>query len=101
MGETVNKRQQIVDSLIHNPDELLLKKPFTRGAQINIKAGSGNVYAEVGEKVTAHTPQIKRRIIQQEEFALELDPACHKILFDENVPSITMKLKDGTFMDTV
>lgn len=99
MGETVSKRQQIVDSLIHNPDELLLKKPFTRGAQININAGSGNVYAEVGEKVTAHTPQIKRRIIQQEEFAMELDPACHKILFDENVPSITMKLKDGSFMD--
>lgn len=91
------KKAKIVKGFLDHPETMLQKKPFTRGAKITKSEGKKEV--EVGETITATTPQIKRNVVPQEQFAMELDPACHKILNDMNVPSITMKLKDGSFYE--
>lgn len=43
----------------------------------------------------ASLPRIRKTIVSQDRFAKELDPLSHDVLFDENIPSICMKLKDG------
>jgi len=94
------KKQEIVQGYLNNPETMLQKKPFTRGAKIKTDSSADSKKeVDVGETITVTSPRIKRFVVPQEQFALELDPDCHKILSDENVPSITMKLKDGSFYE--
>lgn len=86
-----NVREQI-EELLSNPDLLRRKAPFTRGADI-----SDNFYGrtiKLNETVDAKLPIYNKYIVSQSQFLRELDPNCHDVLFDENVPSITMKVKD-------
>ena len=91
-------RQQI-DELLANPDLLIRKKPFTRGTIDPQYNSYVNKQVYIGEDFEAKLPSLKRYIVTQDQFLRELDPYSHAVLFDENVPSITMKLKDGSYQD--
>lgn len=93
--------EQIKD-YISNPEKLLMKKPFLRGASslegYSSRNGSDGE-AEVGQTFRAELPAFAKDIVTQSDFAMELDPNSHKILFDDAVPSITVKSNDGTYVD--
>ena len=90
---------EIVRGLIADPKKLILRKPFTRGLAgwgDDDHCGDELRYDEV---LPASLPNIKRIVVTQEQYMAELDPRSHKVLFDDNIPSITMKLSDGSYMD--
>lgn len=90
-----------IEYLLEHPEELLKKKPFTRGCDKPEPESPDlqNRTAEVGEVQTATLPKFDRRVISQSRYLAELDPACHDVLFDENIPSITAKLNNGSYVD--
>ena len=99
----MRSREEIVAGLLADPERLLMKKPFTRGMDIepsvsdrlhNILSGKS---VEIGGMTRARLPRVRLYTVTQEQFAAELDPDCHKVLFDQNIPSITMKLQDGSW----
>lgn len=90
-----------INALLQYPDKLLQKKPFTRGAssQSQIKFGFGGASIGITGTVKATLPDVKKEIVPQSQFPIELDPFSHRVLFDENVPSITIKAKKGGFLE--
>lgn len=93
----MNEYENQIVSLIRNPQQLLQKQPFYRGYDLNSKSYYKCLLKSVGlnETIEASIPRIKKRIITQDEFLMELEPSNHKVLYDQNVPSITMKLDNG------
>lgn len=90
--------QQQIDYLLADPERLLEKKPFTRGAEMStLESGELSVYA--GGMIRARLPKVKRKVISQDQYISELDPNMHTVLFDENIPSICVKFNDGTFQE--
>lgn len=90
--------QEQINYLIANPERLLERKPFTRGADMNtVESDEPTVYA--GGRVRARLPKVKRNVISQDQYIAELDPNMHTVLFDENIPSICVKFNDGSFQD--
>lgn len=86
-----------IENLLLQPDNLLKKPPFYRGIKIN-EGKMGNTVKQNGT-MTVKLPSMQREIVTQEQFAKELDVYSHDVLFDENIPSITVKIKDGGFLD--
>lgn len=86
-----------VEALLAQPQYLLKKPPFFRGLKRN---GIENTAAvpQTGT-VTVSLPDLQRYTVSQDRFARELDVYAHDVLFDENLPSITVKLKDGGYLD--
>lgn len=97
----MNEYEKEIASLINNPEQLLQKEPFYRGYDMNNKMCPlfGRKSVGLNETVEARIPRIKKRVISQDEFLMELDPNNHKVLYDQNVPSITMKLDNGGFVE--
>lgn len=91
-------RKELIEKLLSDPDKLRLKKPFTRGADRSKGAIEGAI-AEVGESIQASLPIYDRYIVRQERFMRELDPNCHDVLFDENIPSICVKIADNDYRE--
>ena len=87
------KRTKRIEQLLADPDKLLYKKPFTRGGELRTSSESTT---DLNTLSRVSLPDITRTIVTQEEFLSELDPKCHKILFDKNVPVMTAILQDGT-----
>lgn len=50
---------------------------------------------EVGELTRAELPSFSRVIVTQAQFLAELDPNSHEVLYDDNIPSIAVKINDG------
>lgn len=92
-------RNKIVE-LLSNPEGLKEKEPFTRGLSIGYgdEANGREIDSSVKTQM-ATLPKYKRIIVTQEQFMKELDPCSHNVLFDENIPAITMKLQDGGFVE--
>lgn len=91
--------KEIIADYINHPERLLRKKPFTRGFDgVNDLYRDGG-YATVGETVTASLPDHARIIVSQSQFLAEYDPASHKVLFDDNIPAITVKTDDGIYRE--
>lgn len=91
-------KEQEIQRLLSNPELLLMKKPFTRGAEMKGRRGAlGKV--DVAQKTTAVLPQYSKIVVPQEQFAMELDPNCHNVLFDDNIPSICVKLTNGAYRE--
>lgn len=86
-----------IKKLISEPERLIIKKPFTRGAETPRDVFEGQV--KVGERKTAKLPTRLSRAVSQELFMNELDPNCHAVLFDENIPSICVKIQDGDYRE--
>lgn len=91
-----SRHEQRIDWLIGHPDELIKKRPFTRGGD---PVSSDEVTTEVGEFMTAELPDFRKAVVSQKQFIDEFDPARHKIHHDENVPSITVKLRTGGYCE--
>ena len=91
--------KELKASLLKDPNLLKKKKPFTRGMAEESFATFGPTMVDVGEELDASLPTFKRIVIPQEQFLRELDPYCHDVLFDENLPSICVKIKNGGYRD--
>lgn len=90
--------QEQINYLLADPERLLERKPFTRGADMStVESEEPTVYA--GGRVRARLPKVKRNVISQDQYIAELDPNMHTVLFDENIPSICVKFNDGSFQD--
>lgn len=86
------KRKQKIAAFLADPDKLLYKKPFTRGGEL---VTSTETITDPNTEQRVSLPNVQRIIVTQEEFMAELDPKCHKILFDKNTPFMTARLEDG------
>ena len=92
-------RDEYKQSLLDDPMLLIQKKPFYRGVNSDSCSVKGNGLSEVNGTEQAVLPSFKFKKIGQWEFLKELEPESHKVLFDDNVPSITMKTNDGHFVE--
>ena len=90
--------KNIITDLLSSPQKLITKKPFTRGAERGVMPSISNT-CEIAGTITASLPKYKYYTVPQEQFLRELDPNCHDVLFDENIPSICVKLKDGGYYE--
>lgn len=89
------KRQDIINDYLANPQKLLLKKPFLRGtSSLAIKDSMDGNMVKTNAMREAVLPKVYKNVVSQERFARELDPNCHSVIFDENLPSICVKEKD-------
>ena len=95
-------RDEQIKELLANPNKLKSKKPFTRGAERykHIPRTSSNT-SGIGEMVEVNAPQVRGYIVPQEQFLRELDPACHDVLFNENLPSICVKVADNDYREII
>ena len=86
-----------VVELLLDRERLLSKKPFTRGG--TVKSGGRTQKVGAGGKVRAQLPRIKREVVSQDRYCAELDPYMHDVLFDDNIPSICVKVQNGGTME--
>ena len=91
-------REDIIKDFIAHPEKLLQKEPFTRGMDNDNDCYDGKTVSPNGT-LSARLPRFKRRVVSQEQFMRELDPASHDCLFDNNIPSICVKVQDGSYYD--
>jgi hypothetical protein len=97
--ERVDYRQKIEDLLLH-PDKLKVKKPFTRGmADDHSFVNRIDSKVDVGERISVSSPVLRRYVVPQEQFVRELDPNCHDVLFDDNIPSLCVKISKNDYRD--
>ena len=85
--------------LLNNPDRLRQEEPFTRGMERDFADYGIKRSVSAGETITAELPQVKQIVVSQQQFMRELDPRCHDVLFDENIPSICVKVADHDYRD--
>lgn len=88
-----------IEALLAQPDKLLMRKPFTRGADLDISQIGDVDEVYLNNKVKANLPKYMRIVIPQEQYLQELDPQCHAVLFDENIPSLCVKVKKDSFVE--
>lgn len=91
-------REEIKEQLLSDPIQLIQKKPFVRGLDLGNNRSFIPQRVGINETMQARTPSVEYHTVTQEQFLAELDPQSHKVLFDDNVPSITMKVR-GRFME--
>lgn len=89
--------EQELNRLLSDPNKLKEKKPFMRGADREMPYHPK--VCGIGEKISAVLPSHRGYVVSQEQFLRELDPNCHDVLFDENIPSICVKVADNDFRD--
>lgn len=92
-------REELIKELLANPDKLKSKKPFTRGAKRDYAPPMAGMPVGIGETVEVSAPRVKRKVVTQEQFLRELDPMCHDVLFNENLPSICVKIADDDYRE--
>lgn len=95
--------EETIRYLLADPERLLQKKPFTRGgdmdnAVLRSALSGARSTVDINETHRVRLPRLKKKIITQEQYLSELDPECHKVLFDQNIPSITQKLNNGHYV---
>lgn len=91
-------RDELKEQLLSDPIALRQKKPFVRGVDILSSSLNQCRKTYINETFDAQLPSIKYHVVSQDTFLAEIDPYSHKVLFDDNVPSITMKIK-GQFVE--
>lgn len=96
----MDRSEELKNELLSSPKKLLAKKPFTRGGDIE-RIDRSMERVNVNGKVEAKLPLYKKYVVSQEQFMAELDPNCHNVLFDENIPSICVKIGKNDYRDIV
>lgn len=95
------KKRLQIERLLAQPDKLLKKKPFCRKildkGQLSSSIDSGTV--DLTGTVSVALPNIRMDVVTQAQFMEELDVYSHRVLFDENVPAITIKSNKNGFME--
>ncbi len=85
-----------VEQLISSPEDLLQVTYFKRG--ISRKAiPSLPITGDANTTHKATLPNLEYQLLSQEKLLQELHPEAHDVLVDENIPSISVKLSDGTY----
>ena len=93
-----NDRESKKGEYIKSPDRLLYKVPFRRGIDNRSMYNSSDGQAfSYNEKKQVSIPKIRYKTVTQDTFMRELDPMCHDVLFDSNIPSICRKLDNGSY----
>lgn len=92
-----DKYELLKETLLSNPELLKKKIPFTRG--IDRAWTASNKAVEVNERIDVSKPSTKKIVVTQEQFQRELDPECHDVLFDDNIPSLCVKVSDGDYRE--
>lgn len=93
-------REEKKTYLLSNIQELLQKKPFFRGSDnSSVNDSYEGQSATVTETRTARLPKVRKKMVTQERFLKELDPMSHDVLFDNNLPSICVKLENGGYQE--
>lgn len=85
--------------LLSDPERLLMRKPYTRGTKDMARPYKFDTSIPVNGMIKATLPHINEYVVSEDELAKELDPRSHKVNFDENIPSITMKNNDGGYIE--
>ena len=94
----MDKYRELILDLLNDPEKLKTKKPFTRAVVRDRLPQEGEI-VDVACRVSAHLPSIQYHIVPQEVFLKELNPLSHDVLFDENIPSICVKVNDGGYRE--
>lgn len=92
-------RNERIQYLLTHTDSLLQKRPFLRGSGRMTDSSNEESNALVLRTVRATLPRLRKNIVSQERFLKELDPMSHDVLFDDNLPSICMKMNDGNYYE--
>lgn len=93
-------RQNIIDDFLAHPQKMLYKRPFTRGCiSPSVNDTSDGKECDINNIREARLPRIKKCIVSQERFVKEIDPNCHDVIFDKNLPSICVKLDGGGYSE--
>ena len=87
--------EEEIKELLNSPNKLIMKEPFKRGG--HLKRNPSVTRCNIGDTFEAQLPNFEYETVTQEQFMRELDPNCHDVMFDENLPSICVKLKDGYY----
>lgn len=98
----MNKKTRAqIDLLLAQPEKLLKKKPFYREVSDRSRGFMGGATSSVDMTgtITAVLPSVKMNIVPQSQFMEELDVYSHRVLFDENVPAITIKSAKRGFLE--
>lgn len=96
---TKRTRREIVEWLLADRDRLLSKKPFMRGGEAGFTSPVEGFDVRQGARITAVLPKYRKYVVTQDRFVKELDPNCHDVIFDDNLPSICMKVSEGNFVE--
>lgn len=91
---------ELIRQLLADPEKLIAKQPFTRGCEPYLVSEDGKTVA-VNGTITARPPRFKKVVVSQERFMKELDPNSHDILFDDNIPTLCIKINNGDYKDIV
>lgn len=79
-----------VNFYVQNPEELLKKKPFTRGAEyVNFEY---DTETQITQKTTVKLPTMKGKEISQEIYLQEYDPSKHSINSNGSIPEFKVKI---------
>lgn len=89
----MDEREKIKQMLLSDPNKLRQKKPFVRGVIKGYNSATIPNTVDINETFMASAPSLRYNTVSQDELLAELDPYSHKVLFDENVPAITMKIQ--------
>ena len=95
----MKKREELVKELLSNPEKILEKKPFTRGAKREGMSLEEGKVADISEKVRVKAPRFRQFVVRQEQFLRELDPNCHDVIDDDNIPSICVKVHNDDYRE--
>lgn len=90
--------KDLIKNLLSDPQKLKQKKPFTRGAEKDLRSSLPD-WIDLNDTIEAVLPSYRREIVSQEQFMHELDPMCHSVLFDDNIPSICIKTNNNGYRD--
>lgn len=81
----------LIKKLLAEPEKLLQTKPYYRNVSFSTNIYNVEKQALIGTTVTATLPNIRRTIIPICQLLKEYDPYSHSVLYDENIPSLTVK----------
>lgn len=93
----MTKTEILIGKLLSEPDNLIKRKPYLRQVRQG-DAGASPTTVSQGQTVSARIPCVKYQEVTEAQLMAELDPYSHKVLFDDNIPSITVKHSDGKGM---
>ena len=90
----INKKD--INWYINNPNELLMKKPFTRGGSLTNSSTARDIY--ITTKSQMRFSQLELNEITQDTYLQEYDPSLHRIKFNKSIPHIAVKVGDQSLM---
>jgi len=83
-----------INGFLENPEELLRKKPFTRGGELTNPTVAKNI--SLTDRNRASFGELRMDEITQDTYLQEYDPSMHRIKFNQSIPHISVKIGGRT-----